>query len=75
MIFLMLPILNFIIFISSIVCSIVLRDEEIFVLFISLTTLSFMFLYPLVRLGYKINMDRLLDKFPMKQYQLELKRS
>lgn len=75
MIFLMLPILNFIIFISSIVCSIVLRDKEIFVLFISLTTLSFMFLYALVRLGYKINMDRLLDKFPMKQYQLELKRA
>ena len=75
MIFFMLPILNFIIFISSIVCSIVLRDKEIFVLFISLTALSFMFLYPLVRLGYKINMDRLLDKFPMKQYQLELKRA
>lgn len=75
MIFLILPILNFIIFISSIVCSIVLRDKEIFVLFISLMVLSFMFLYPLVRLDYKFHMDRLLDKFPMKQYQLELKRA
>ena len=72
MLYIILQVLNIIVFIVSIILSVVSSETELWILYITSSVFSFFFIFVYIRLNYTKILGSMLDYFPMKHYQAEL---
>ena len=72
MLYIILQVLNIIVFIVSIILSVVSSESELWILYITSSVFSFFFIFVYIRLNYTKILGSMLDYFPMKHYQAEL---
>ncbi len=72
MLYIILQVLNIIVFIVSIILSAVSSESELWILYITSSVFSFFFIFVYIRLNYTKILGSMLDYFPMKHYQAEL---
>ncbi len=72
MLYIILQVLNIIVFIVSIILSVVSSETELWILYITSSVFSFFFIFVYIRLNYTKILGSMLEYFPMKHYQAEL---